>query len=612
MKLKKFLKSNRLAKRIKRIPIEKLHKKSPYEIPVIVSLTSIPSRFDVIPLTVKSILMGDVVPEKIVLWLHSSLKNEIPATLKDTEGRYFEIHFTEGDSPHQKLVNSLEQYPDRLIVTCDDDLIYHRSWLDALYKDHKKYPNDIIAHECRAIVYNEKLEPQPYSFWYREHILGAQHNSILPLGFGGVAYPPKCFHNDVTDENLYMELTPKADDLWFKAMSLRNRTKSRKCSIATPKAIPINNSQEISLRSYNISQDGNLIQWKKLASHFDLDPFTPWIYNEASTPSIHEARKPDSIDAVITWVNGDDPQHQSKLNNYLSSLQGPKPRASSTTRFMDIGELSYCVQSLLKHAPWLNKIYIVSDNQKPEFFQWLQKTPFASKIKLVDHTLLFKGYEEHLPTFNTRSISTMLWRIPGLSEKFLYLNDDFAFIKKTSPEDFFRGDQIVIRGKWRNTWPINLKKNIKKLTNRSSKEQRAKYIDAQMLAARLSGFSSKFFELDHTPHAFHRKTMAKFFESNPGILSDQLQHRFRNSEQYIAESLSAHLEFSKNNAVIDNSKSVLVLKPEFQHRASLKRKLNRAKKSESQTFLCVQSLDKAPKSKQELIFTRLINMIRTI
>ena len=121
------------------------------------------------------------------------------------------------------------------------------------------------------------------------------------------------------------------------------------------------------------------------------------------------------IDAVITWVDGSDPAHAERLRAYLEQTGGPRPAAADPTRFNDAGELEYCVASILRFAPWIARIHIVSDRQQPKLLRLLAGTPFADRLRLVDHREIFAGHEQHLPTFNSRAIITALWRIPGLA-----------------------------------------------------------------------------------------------------------------------------------------------------------------------------------------------------
>jgi hypothetical protein len=314
-----------------------------------------------------------------------------------------------------------------------------------------------------------------------------------------------------------------------------------------------------------------------------------------------------SIDAVITWVDGSDPEHAKKLHAYLASLGGVRPRAANPVRFHDSGELDYCVTSLLRFAPWLRTIYIVTDNQMPAIVERLKGTEYEGRVVIVDHKTIFAGFEQYLPTFNSSSILAVLWRIPGLAERFIFLNDDFALIQPVKPEDFFQGNRVVLRGNWRSFTDDGMRKRIqrwlRKLFNRDVPEaQRAGYLAGQELSARAVGFNKKYFQIPHNPHAWRVSTFKRFFDENPNLLEFSVKFRLRSTEQFIVEGLSAHLELKSNNAVIDNKLKTLQLKPADQAFIRIKRKVEEADKDDKTAFVCVQSVEKAPEQIQKFVF----------
>lgn len=135
------------------------------------------------------------------------------------------------------------------------------------------------------------------------------------------------------------------------------------------------------------------------------------------------------IDLVYTWVDGSDPEWRKKHDRLIG-----KPEESSATncdgRYVDNDELRYSLRSVEKYAPWVREIHIVTDGQVPE---WLNIN--HPKIRIVDHKDILPP--EVLPTFNSVVIEHALHKIPGLSEYFLYANDDMFFNRQVSPEDFF-------------------------------------------------------------------------------------------------------------------------------------------------------------------------------
>lgn len=130
------------------------------------------------------------------------------------------------------------------------------------------------------------------------------------------------------------------------------------------------------------------------------------------------------IDAVYTWVNhADEEWQQLWLNSFPDENFDPD-------RYTSNDELRYSLRSLNKYAPWLNKIYIVSNCNRPN---WLEKD---ERVVWVEHTSIFPDLEA-LPTFNSHAIEACLHRIEGLSEYFIYLNDDFVLSQPCLPSDFF-------------------------------------------------------------------------------------------------------------------------------------------------------------------------------
>lgn len=300
------------------------------------------------------------------------------------------------------------------------------------------------------------------------------------------------------------------------------------------------------------------------------------------------------IDAVITWVDGSDPAHRQRLHDYLADL-GARPPTADATRFNDAGELEYCITSILRYAPWFRTLYIVTDAQTPTLLGKLAGTAFADRVQLVDHRQVFAGYEHHLPTFNSRAIISVLWRIPGLAEHFVYFNDDFMLLQPVQPTDFFRGDAVVMRGRWRTQsrfrWTRRVADRFKRL--RGDTADKAGNHQAQELSAQLAGFDRRYYRLYHNPFPFRRSTLQSFFAKHPKLFEGNIAHRLRSPQQFKAESVAAHLEISQDNAVFDNGLRVAQVKPSEQAPWRLQAKLRQADREASIAFVCVQSLELA-------------------
>jgi UDP-N-acetylglucosamine-lysosomal-enzyme len=100
-------------------------------------------------------------------------------------------------------------------------------------------------------------------------------------------------------------------------------------------------------------------------------------------------------------------------------------------RFQDNDELKYSLRSIEKYAPWIRNVYIVTNGQIPS---WLNLS--NSRVKIITHDQIFTN-KSHLPTFSSPAIESHLHRIPGLSKKFIYFNDDYILAKPVYYDDFY-------------------------------------------------------------------------------------------------------------------------------------------------------------------------------
>lgn len=142
------------------------------------------------------------------------------------------------------------------------------------------------------------------------------------------------------------------------------------------------------------------------------------------------------IDLVYLWVNGNDPKWQAKRNACIGKPE-EKSGVNCEGRYADHDELKYSLRSIDMYAPWIHKIFIVTDNQIPS---WLKKD--HPKITIVDHTEIMP--KESLPCFNSTLLEHFLYKIPELSEHFLYSNDDTYLNKPVNPSTFFAKDGLPI------------------------------------------------------------------------------------------------------------------------------------------------------------------------
>jgi len=141
------------------------------------------------------------------------------------------------------------------------------------------------------------------------------------------------------------------------------------------------------------------------------------------------------IDAVITWVNGNDEAWLQKKSEFPGFSQWELYHSDTEIndpRFRDFGLLKYTIDSILKYAPWIRNVFVVTMQQKLNFEY------SDPRVKVVYHEEFIPA--QYLPTFNSNTIELNLHRIPGLSEHFILFNDDMLLNSPVIPEDFFVGD----------------------------------------------------------------------------------------------------------------------------------------------------------------------------
>ena len=247
------------------------------------------------------------------------------------------------------------------------------------------------------------------------------------------------------------------------------------------------------------------------------------------------------IDFVVTWVDGSDQDWLSKKRVYSGNeLKG----MNSLTGFRDWGTLKYWFRGVEKFAPWVNKVYLVTANQKPD---WINLN--NPKLVLVSHDDYMP--KAALPVFNSNAIEALLYKIPNLSEQFVYFNDDMFLINPTSSSDFFYKDKpkdIAV------FYPIKQQKNgtahfqvnnmdiinkyfSKKDILKNSTVLSRKYglDNLRTLSQLICKFIPGFFET-HMPNSFLKSTFEEVWTREYDILLKTVYSKFRsdtNTNQWL-------------------------------------------------------------------------------
>lgn len=235
------------------------------------------------------------------------------------------------------------------------------------------------------------------------------------------------------------------------------------------------------------------------------------------------------IDIVYTWVNGGDPAFRETVIHHKASHQICNTReAVNECRWQSRDELKYSLRSIDLYLPWVNHIYIVTNGQAlPD---WLDvshpKLTIVTHDQIIDHA--------YLPTFNSHVIESCLHRIPGLSEHYLYMNDDVMFLRPALPVDFFSNDGLAYIPLAKSTLP-----NGPKLPHEGEAVWAAKNARAQLFASSGYYFDRRFGHISHP----QLKSVAEVCEGKYKPSYDAFRsNKFRNEKDIVTCGFLHHCE----------------------------------------------------------------------
>lgn len=248
------------------------------------------------------------------------------------------------------------------------------------------------------------------------------------------------------------------------------------------------------------------------------------------------------IDFVVIWVDGNDKEWQKTKDKYLLNENGVVD--GSNKRYRDFGLLKYLFRGFEKFAPWVNKIFFVTNGQMPS---WVNLS--ADKLVWIKHEDYIPS--EYLPVFSANPIELPLHRIDGLSEKFVFFNDDFYLIRPIEKSHFFCDDLPVLNPQASLTIPkygydqfahlmlnnvmlINKNFNARKvirdnLTNWFSPFRVGLSSACNNILPLTLGYFTGFSN-PHMPSPFLKTVFEEVWETEKAAINQTMQHRFRSND----------------------------------------------------------------------------------
>lgn len=268
---------NKIDEYFKKGDIKQVRSDVKHDEKIIITMTSFPARMEYWKYVLYSLINQTLMADKIILWLAKeefrNSENDMPDFMDDLKEYGVQVEWCDNIKSYKKLIYALKMYPDDLLVTVDDDVFYPENMVEELYSEHLRFPECIIANRVHKIKWEKsKRMPLPYSSWEMESNFDEPSYNLMATGVGGVLYPnAQVLNSDVYRQELFTRIAPYADDIWFWAMAVSNKTKIKKSKSHEKLTYidPLNERNGINtLGELNVRGGGNDRQIKKVIGRY--------------------------------------------------------------------------------------------------------------------------------------------------------------------------------------------------------------------------------------------------------------------------------------------------------------------------------------------------------
>lgn len=240
------------------------------------------------------------------------------------------------------------------------------------------------------------------------------------------------------------------------------------------------------------------------------------------------------IDVVYTWVDGQDPKWMKKYEAAKKKLDPNFVSSNSSSRYTSRDELKYSLRGLSMYAPWIHRIYIITDNQKPA---WLKEN---DQLRVISHRDIFTK-KAALPVFNSHAIEAQMHNIPDLAEHYIYFNDDFSLTSHASPNLFFNDAGLA------KLFPSRALFGVGDQVSPDSIPSIAGSNDAKLLEGKFG--TKPTHKFGHAPFPQVRSVAKETAESFPKDFARTGISRFRNKTDISPVTLINHFALIKGKAI---------------------------------------------------------------
>jgi hypothetical protein len=271
----------------------------------VVSLTTHGRRIKRVYLAIESIAAGAARPSRVILWLDEpKVFGSLPPTLIRLQRRGLEIKLTDKYGPHCKYYPYLKTQTSHSIplVTADDDIIYPWWWLQQLNHAYRKHPLDVNCYRARAVMLNEDGELVGYQRWPFCRTNEAKYSHLL-TGVSGVIYPPALLDSVRRAGTEFLQVSPRADDLWLHAQVIRAGYKVRQMYTRPVHFPVVPGTEGSSLRASNVDEGRNDLQARATYTDSDIGRMQLDCERSGEVRSCSRASSREELgDLVTAWV----------------------------------------------------------------------------------------------------------------------------------------------------------------------------------------------------------------------------------------------------------------------------------------------------------------------
>lgn len=218
-----------------------------------------------------------------------------------------------------------------------------------------------------------------------------------------------------------------------------------------------------------------------------------------------------AIDLVYTWVDGADPAWQAEKARYAH--EAGYYLGNRNCRWQDNEELRYSLLSVAAYWPFEGTIYIVTAGQTPA---WLNTG--HPRIQLVDHCDILP--DNVLPTFSSQAIEAGLHHIAGLSERFIYMNDDVFLLRPVTERDFYENGRVVY---YVDDRQVTDQQQVSDAVHADTNGT----VFSKQFMHREYGVTQAFHLPEHAPRAMLRSALIELESTHPALFSEAMANRFR-------------------------------------------------------------------------------------